>query len=130
MRFLFLSSNTVLSNGYSLVEYPKGFNGIDNGVPEQIGKPKPGSDPKSKTKQQKNKPWSIDFDRVERTWGGDDHRWAHRFPLRGQLGRDKKHTFLLLGTEVLEGVGIRQIYVDKAIITGGVDDVAVLVWLF
>jgi hypothetical protein len=110
MRFS-LEGNTVLSNGYSIVEYPKGIEG-DKG-----GKGK------------------IDLEKVEKMWTGEDERWKHKFPLREKLGRDRTVTFGIVKTEVLPGVGARQTYIDRAerkddkAVNGGMDGVE-LVWLF
>jgi len=103
MRWRF-EDDVVLSNGYSVVEYPKGI-----------------SDEELKG--------------VELTWSDDKWRYIHRIgPLRNKLGRDRKRSFGMVETTVLEE-GVRQTYLepaeedDKGKVIG-VDRVVELLWLF
>jgi hypothetical protein len=59
----------VLSNGFSITEYPKGIEG-EEGVKKDEG---------------------VDLDSVERTWGGDNEQWKHHMgPLREPLKSELK----------------------------------------
>ena len=104
MRWIF-EDNLVLSNGYSIVEYVDGVEGID-------------------------------FDAVELTWadiGEAGTYWHHVGPLREQLGKDNKKTYLMVEAEVVKE-GVRQIYVHRAEdVEDGpkeIDRVIELTWLF
>lgn len=91
----------MLSNGFSIVEYG---NGIDE----------------------------VDLQKVEKTWDGKEGRFVHHIgPLREGLGGDRKASYRLVGAEVVVGVGLRQVYLQKAS-TGenGNDRVLELLWLF
>jgi hypothetical protein len=148
MRFLFSSSNTVLSNGYSIVTYPRGFSNRPSSGTSNNTSPKAKKDSsiisESEAESQANeeneqgtnyeedqeKKWEIDLSKVERTWDGSNDRWIHKFPLREKVERDKKISYKLVETEVLDGVGVRQVYIDRAALAGSVTDaVAVLIWL-
>lgn len=91
----------VLSNGFSIVEYIGGLE-------------------------------EVDLWKVEKTWEGKDHRWLHHIgPLREKLGEDRKKSFWLVEAQVMDGVGVRQVYLHKATDgENGVDGVLELVWLF
>jgi hypothetical protein len=73
-------------------------------------------------------PAEVDLAKVEKTWKGDDGRWMHHIgPLRERLGGDKKKSYKLVETEVLEGFGVRQIYLHRGG-ENGVDGVVELLW--
>ncbi|KAJ5038455.1 uncharacterized protein L3040_007313 [Drepanopeziza brunnea f. sp. 'multigermtubi'] len=95
------TDNIVLSNGYSVVEYPSGFGGLQ-------------------------------LSEVELTWDGEWKDYIHHMgPLRARLDREKKRSARLVESSVLDGIGVRQIYVDKAEnMNGEMDRVVELLWLF
>ena len=74
----------------------------------------------------------LDLAKVEKTWPGQDGRWLHHIgPLREALREDKKKSFKLVGAEVLEGVGVRQVYLHEATHAKDVmPGVVELLWLF
>ena len=97
---------TVLSNGYSINEYP---GGIEKG--------------------------HVDLGKVEKTWDGELWRFVHKIgPLREPVKDGVKKSFMLVEANVVEGVGVRQVYVDRArFVEGhrvGIDRVVELLWLF
>ncbi|KAE8441230.1 hypothetical protein EG329_005594 [Mollisiaceae sp. DMI_Dod_QoI] len=109
-RFQF-DDDIVLSNGYSVVEYPGGIEDEDGKV-------------------------LIDLDQVELTWAGAKLNYEHHIgPLRNALDKDEKKTMRLVDVEVIEGKGVRQTYlqhVDSSEGTGNeyqMDRVAELLWL-
>lgn len=103
----------VLSNGYSITEYPEGISGED-------------------------------LAKVELTWdkGMEERwRWVHKIgPLRDKLKPELKRQARLVGASVIEGVGVRQTYIEygEGAMMGKVtkrkeeriDRVVELVWLF
>ena len=102
-RWLF-DENIVLSNGYSVVDYPKGV-------------------------QEK------ELEKVEKTWNGDLGSYLHKIgPLRESYQKEEKRQARLVEAVVVEGVGVRQIYVENAewIEEGAqrIDRVVELLWLF
>ncbi|CZR68053.1 uncharacterized protein PAC_17952 [Phialocephala subalpina] len=111
-RFQF-DDNIVLSNGYSIVEYPKGIEDED---------------------ADGNK--LVDLGKVELTWAGSKGQYEHHIgPLRDRLGKEEKKTMRLVETEVLPGKGVRQTYVERVEDTESVenafkmDRVVELLWL-
>ncbi|RDW82320.1 hypothetical protein BP6252_03432 [Coleophoma cylindrospora] len=95
----------VLSNGYSIVEY--GTTAED-----------------------------LDFHAVELTWDGSKGEFLHRLgPIREAVPKDKKKTYRMRNTTVLEGGSVRQTYIHEAPIDDerpeerGEDSVLELVWL-
>jgi hypothetical protein len=103
-RWIFPKSNLVLNNGYTINTYP---GGVDN----------------------------INFEAVEKTWQGEAERFIHHVgPLRAALNDTEKATYGLELAEVVEGIGIRQVYVKRGNIGGEnssqPDGVFDLLWLF
>lgn len=110
--------NLVLSNGYSINEYPRGIDGIEGeGVTRK-----------------------IELEKVEKTWDGQMWEYIHKIgPLREKLEEEEKRTLFLVDASVVDGVnglavGVRQTYVENAKrvdgIKVGVDRVVQLFWLF
>ena len=104
-RWMFPQENLVLSNGYSITKYPAG---VDR----------------------------VNFGAVELTWKGEEHQfWASLGPLRPSLRDDEKRTFRLVHAEVLEGLGVRQLYYKKGVehdgsqSQGDMDQVLELLWM-
>lgn len=98
--------DTVLSNGYSINEYPGGI--------EREG---------------------VELGKVEKTWDGELWRYVHKIgPLREPVKEGVKRSLLLVEANVVEGVGVRQVYVERAkLVEGhsvGIDRVVELLWLF
>ncbi|KAL2075022.1 hypothetical protein VTL71DRAFT_8802 [Oculimacula yallundae] len=100
----------VLSNGFSVVQYTEGVKGnVD-----------------------------LDLEKVEMTWEGEKWNFAHHVgPLRDKVVKEKKRAARLMEATVLEGVGVRQIYVERMKsgedgerVEGDVDRVVELLWLF
>lgn len=111
-RFQF-DENIVLSNGYSVVEYPKGIEEEDA-----------------------NGRKMVDLDKVELTWAGSKGQYEHHIgPLRDRLGNEEKKTMRLVETTVLPGQGVRQTYVERVEDTEStanafkMDRVVELLWL-
>lgn len=102
--------NIVLSNGYSIQEYPNGIEG-EEGVQEGEG---------------------VDLNAVERTWGGENEQWKHHIgPLREPLKSESKRQYRMVETVPDEsGRGIRQVYVEVADEDKKMDRVVELLWLF
>lgn len=125
-------NNIVLSNGYSIQEYPRGIKNSSDTVTEKSIS--------SHLDLQKAKVpdvnHGVDLDRVERTWGGDKFQWVHHIgPLRDPEPRDEKKQLLMVETVEEEGVGMRQVYIEHAEQGEGSDSEAIdrvveLVWLF
>ncbi|EHK96236.1 hypothetical protein M7I_8090 [Glarea lozoyensis 74030] len=82
MRWLF-ADDIVLSNGYSVVEYP---NGIE--IAEL-----------AKVEHTWNEPPDLALHRIG--------------PIRERMGKGDKSTYRMLDTEILEGYGVRQTYVRR-----------------
>jgi hypothetical protein len=104
MRWMF-EGNLVLSNGYSIVEYVGGVDGIDFEAVE------------------------LTWAKI-----GEQRRYLHHVgPLREKLGKDKKRTYLIAEAEAVED-GVRQIYINrvegKNDSSTEIDRVIELVWLF
>jgi len=102
-RWMFPRENLVLSNGYSITEY---HSGVDK----------------------------VNFDAVELTWNGQKHQfWASIGPLRPPLGDDEKRTLRMVHAEVVQGLGVRQLYYKKGAEREGslrdMDQVLELLWL-
>lgn len=101
--------DTVLSNGYSIAEYPLGMSG-ENGEEE------------------------VNLSNVEKTWASDARNFEHFIgPLREPLGRDRKRQLKLVQSVVLDGLGVRQTYTDLKGMESAEDDidrVVELLWLF
>jgi Protein of unknown function, DUF604 len=98
--------NTVLNNGYSINEYP---GGIESG--------------------------GVELGKVEKTWDGEMWRYVHKIgPLREPVEEGVKRSLLLVEANAVEGVGIRQVYVQRAKFAEGrrvgIDRVVELLWLF
>ncbi|PVH82335.1 glycosyltransferase family 31 protein, partial [Cadophora sp. DSE1049] len=101
--------NFVLSNGFSVVEYTKG---IEEG--------------------------EVELGKVEKTWEGDARNFVHHIgPLREPMVREEKRSTRLVEGSVLEGVGVRQVYIERVKsgengerVDGDVDRVVELLWLF
>lgn len=99
----------VLSIGFSVVEYT---NGIEEG--------------------------KVDLEKVEKTWEGEIWNFAHHMgPLREPLAKEEKRTARLVEASALEGVGVRQVYIERMKsgengerVGGDVDRVVELLWLF
>jgi hypothetical protein len=96
----------VLSNGYSINEYP---GGIEKG--------------------------GVELQKVEKTWDGEMWRYVHKIgPLREPVKAGVKRSLLLVEASVVEGTGVRQVYVERArFVDGqrvGIDRVVELLWLF
>lgn len=102
MRWLF-EGDIVLSNGYSIVEYP---NGIE----------------------------IEDLEKIEHTWPEELSSFEHRIgPLRTKMSSDDKRTLKMVDTEILEGYGVRQTYLEQETeegATGKNDRVLELLWEF
>lgn len=98
----------VLSNGFSVVEY---MDGIEEG--------------------------NIELDKVEKTWEGDIGNFAHHMgPLRGPDENEVKRSARLVEASIVEGIGVRQIYIERVKsgengerVAGDVDRVIELLWL-
>ncbi|KAH6681527.1 hypothetical protein B0J14DRAFT_530060 [Halenospora varia] len=118
MRWVF-DNNFVLSNGYSIVEYPNGADKINFEHVEMTME------------------------------AGSIPKYIHKIgPLREKLPDEDKKTFKMLDAEIVEGWGVRQTYIEKAprekikdekegegkkeekVIIHGDDRVVELVWLF
>ena len=94
MRWKF--QDVVLSNGFSIAEYPGGLA-------------------------------EIDFEKVEKTWPGQDSRFLHHIgPLRAKLPGEMKKSFRLVEAVVM-AEGVRQVYLHEA--QDGVNGVLELLWL-
>jgi hypothetical protein len=96
----------VLSNGYSINEYP---GGIEKG--------------------------GVELQKVEKTWDGEIWRYVHKIgPLREPVKPGVKKSLLLVEASVVEGTGVRQVYVERSrFVDGqraGIDKVVELLWLF
>ncbi|KAH8602432.1 hypothetical protein B0O99DRAFT_500178, partial [Bisporella sp. PMI_857] len=103
-RWMFPQQNLVLSNGFSIVEYPAGVD-------------------------------KINFDAVEMTWTGEPLQFEAAIgPLRPPLKEGEKQSYRLVVAEILEGVGVRQLYYRKGseleIGQRESDSVLELLWLF
>jgi len=106
MRWVF-GDDKVLSNGFSVVLYPEG-----------IGEKELGE--------------------VEKTWNKEEEAesYIHKIgPLREPLGDDRKVSFKMVETTVLEEIGVRQTYlrrgrreIKSSVVP--VDGVIELLWLF
>ncbi|RDL35441.1 Uncharacterized protein BP5553_07372 [Venustampulla echinocandica] len=82
MRWLF-KGDIVLSNGYSIAEYP---NGIE----------------------------ITELEKIEHTWPEELSKFEHRIgPLRKKMNSDDKRTLKMVDTEILEGYGVRQTYLEQ-----------------
>jgi hypothetical protein len=73
--------------------------------------------------------------KVEKTWDGKLWRYVHKIgPLREPVKEGVKRSLLLVEANVVEGVGVRQVYVERAkLVEGhsvGIDRVVELLWLF
>ncbi len=98
-------NDVVLNNGYSINEFPKGIRG------------------------------NIDLKKVEKTWDGELFRFVHKIgPLREEIPKGDKKSLILVDASVVEGLGVRQIYVERSKVEKdvriGVDRVVELLWLF
>ncbi|KAG4416100.1 hypothetical protein IFR04_010743 [Cadophora malorum] len=99
----------VLSNGFSVVEYTKGI-----------------------------KEGRIDLEKVEKTWDGEAGNFVHHIgPLREPMAKEDKRDARLVEASVLEGVGVRQVYIERVKSgedgerkEGDVERVVELLWLF
>jgi hypothetical protein len=106
MRWVF-KGDTVLSNGFSIVEYPKGI--------------------KRKELEAVEKTWNKEE---------DAENYIHKIgPLREPMGREEKVSYGMVETTVLEEVGVRQTYVRRGEWEANstvvpVDGVIELLWLF
>lgn len=95
------TDNIVLSNGYSVVEYPRGLDDVPLDEVELT--------------------WDGE-------WKNFIH---HMSPLRGPLDKKKKKSARLVESTVLAGIGVRQLYLDPAEdLNGQMDRVIELLWLF
>jgi hypothetical protein len=97
--------DVVLNNGYSINEFPSGIMG------------------------------KVDLKKVEKTWDGEMFRFVHKIgPLREQVPKGNKKSMMLAESSVIEGVGVRQIYVEHSKVENdvriGVDRVVELLWMF
>jgi hypothetical protein len=101
--------NIVLSNGYSIQEYP-------HGIEPAQGRP------------------GVDLNRVERTWGAENFQWQHHIgPLRDPMPKEEKKQLRMVETMEMPGMGMRQVYVEHAEQKEGseaMDRVVELLWLF
>jgi hypothetical protein len=100
-----LDDNTVLNNWYSINEYPSGIEG------------------------------KVELGKVEKTWDGEIWRFVHKIgPLREPVEPGEKRSLLLVEAGVVEGVGVRQAYIERATLVDGqrrgIDRVMELLWLF
>ena len=99
----------VLSNGISVVEYTKGI-----------------------------KEGRIDLEKVEKTWDGEAGNFVHHVgPLREPMAKEDKRDARLVEASVLEGVGVRQVDIERVKSgedgerkEGDVERVVELLWLF
>jgi len=103
-RWAFPAANQVLSNGFSIVEYPKGLDTVNLASVE--------------------KTWDGDEQKFLHRIG----------PLRNPLGKEDKISYRLLDAEVVEGWFVRQIYARKAVQQEGsgdneMDRILELIWL-
>ncbi|CZT53364.1 uncharacterized protein RSE6_14867 [Rhynchosporium secalis] len=106
-RWVF-NDDFVLSNGFSVAEYTEGFDEV------------------------------VDLEKVEKTWDGDARNFAHHVgPLRDPVKKEEKRSARLVEASVLDGVGVRQIYIERVKsgengerVEGDVDRVVELLWLF
>lgn len=93
--------DTVLSNGYSINNYPDGIAGM------------------------------VKLDRVEKTWDGYMSTFVHYMgPLREAVPKGQKRTAELVEAVEMQDVGVRQIYVERAGSDDDKDRVVELLWLF
>ncbi|KAK0100485.1 hypothetical protein ONS95_008434 [Cadophora gregata] len=99
----------VLSNGFSVVEYTKGI-----------------------------KEGGVRLEEIEKTWDGEAWNFVHHGgPLREPMEKGDKSSARLVEASVVDGVGVRQIYVERVNsgenverVVGNVDRVVELLWLF
>ncbi|KUJ13104.1 uncharacterized protein LY89DRAFT_652544 [Mollisia scopiformis] len=110
-RFRF-DDDLVLSNGYSIAEYPGGIEDDDGSV-------------------------LVDLDQVEMTWAGLKSNYEHHIgPLRQPLEKHEKKQMLLVEATILPGKGVRQTYVENVDTSDNddsespLDRVVELIWLF
>jgi hypothetical protein len=107
-RFRF-DDNIVLSNGYSVVEYPGGMEDKDGNV-------------------------LVDLDQVEKTWDGAMVNYEHHIgPLREAYEPHEKRSMKLVETSFIPGKGVKQIYVENVQDLekhNTMDRVVELTWLF
>jgi hypothetical protein len=73
--------------------------------------------------------------KVEKTWDGELWRYVHKIgPLRGPVKEGFKRSLLLVEANVVEGMNVRQVCVERAkFVEGhslGIDRVVELLWLF
>jgi len=102
-RWMFPKDNLLLSNGYSITEYAT-----------EVDK--------------------VNFGAVELTWKGEAHQfWASIGPLRRQLKEKEKKTLRMVHSEIIEGLGVRQLYHEKGVEHEGgerdMDRLLELMWL-
>jgi hypothetical protein len=99
-RWLF-DENTVLSNGFSIVDYPKGINETTLGQVE--------------------KTWEGEMWMFYHKIG----------PLREPLQKEEKKAARLVEASIIPQVGVRQVYIESADgVANGMDRVEELLWLF